>query len=153
MENSTAKNAKNIMITVLCISLILLNTLLMVILTDYDKKVINNSSITKNSTVTELTDINTVNTNELMVIDESQLTSDILENRNGKIIISRVIGKCINLNCDGVILNPYRDCTYISYADVQGVTENSIVVTYYIYNPDNNNVDDVISRVDYIVEQ
>lgn len=100
-----------------------------------------------------LTDYTTVNDNNLMIIDESQITEDLLLHRDGKMIISKVIGKCINSSGDGVILNPSSpDTNYISYRSVKGVTENSIIITYFIYNPDNNYTDDIIYRCDYIIE-
>ena len=109
-------------------------------------------SNTENQTdfLNALTDINTVNTNELMVIDESQVTEELLTNRNGKIIISRVVGKMINENGDGEVINGY-DGDYITYRNVKGAEVDNIIVTYLVYNPDNNAIDDIICRFDYIV--
>lgn len=104
--------------------------------------------ITENST-----DYTTVNDNNLMIIDESQITENLLLNRDGKIIVSKVIGKCVNSSGDGVILNPSSpDANYISYRSVKGVTENSIIITYLFYNPDSSYTDDIIYRYDYIIE-
>ena len=100
-----------------------------------------------------MTDYSTVNTNELLVIDESQLTEDMLLNRNGKLIISKCVGKVVSADKDGCIINKAADKNYdyISYKCVEDCKIDDIIVTYLIYNPDNNYTDDIISRFDYIV--
>lgn len=98
-------------------------------------------------------DYSTVNTNELLIIDESQLTEDMLLNRNGKLIISKCVGKVVSEDKDGCIINKAADKNYdyISYKCVEDCKIDDIIVTYLIYNPDNNYTDDIISRFDYIV--
>lgn len=100
-------------------------------------------------------DYSTVNTNELLVVDESQLTEDLLLNRNGKLIISKCVGKVVSEDKDGCIINKAqdKDYDYISYRGVKGAEIDDIIVTYLIYNPDNNYTDDIIYRFDYIVSQ
>ena len=95
--------------------------------------------------------ISSCNTNELMVIDNSQITEEMLISRNGKLIIDKVIGKCINDEGDGTVLNNRVDDEYISYRKCKDIKKNDIVVTYLIYNPDSAFIDDILYRFDYVV--
>ena len=85
--------------------------------------------------------------------DTSQMTEEILTNRNGKIIVEKIIGKVVNYKLDGEILN-YKagNGTYISYERVDGAKQGDTILTYYIYNPFTNEVDDVLTRLDFIID-
>lgn len=80
------------------------------------------------------------------------LTAEILENRNGDIIIEKAIGKVLNDNGDGKILNTKSKYNYISYRSVKDAKAGDIILTYFLYNPDNNAVDDILYRFDYIID-
>lgn len=80
------------------------------------------------------------------------LTAEILENRNGDIIIEKAIGKVLNDNGDGKILNTKSKNNYISYRSVKDAKAGDIILTYFLYNPDNNAVDDILYRFDYIID-
>lgn len=85
------------------------------------------------------------------IIDTSKLTFEMLENRNGKLIIERCIGVVDNTETgDGHEFGTRSG--YICYKSVEGIKEGSIVCTYFIYNPDNNYVDDIMLRFDYIID-
>lgn len=89
------------------------------------------------------------------VYDASELTAEILENRNGVTIIERCIGKVINEQTgDGVLLN-YQDPEYnyisYSYYDKEYIRNGTIILSYMIYNPHTNDVDDIMERHDYII--
>lgn len=95
-----------------------------------------------------VTDINTIE-----MYDSKDLTLEKLKNRNGKIIIEKIIGQVTTDELDGKILNPssYNE-GYISYKRVEGVRKNDKVLTYYIYNPFTNEVDDVLTRLDFVID-
>jgi hypothetical protein len=84
--------------------------------------------------------------------DSSQLSAEILENRNGNLIIERVVGIVLNDAGDGKVLNtddPYYN--YISYRCIGNFRTGDIVVTYLYYNPETGYIDDVIYRSDWTV--
>lgn len=87
------------------------------------------------------------------IYDTNELNTKTLTNRNGKIIIEKVIGKVINDNLDGKILNCIdENHDYISYKNVSGVKKNDTVLTYFIYNPSSNEQDDVLTRINFIID-
>lgn len=87
--------------------------------------------------------------NICQVYDSSELTEDILVNRQGKLIIEKCVGKVLDDEKNGAIQNADSDYNYISYADVD-CTKGDTVTTYLIYNPKTNYTDDVIERFDYV---
>lgn len=103
-----------------------------------------------------ISDINT-----LEIYDTSELTPRIMANRNGKIIVEKIIGKVTNQKLDGEILNCNAEDggytnkdggNYISYERVEGAREGDKIVTYYIYSPFSNEQDDVLTRLDFIID-
>lgn len=87
------------------------------------------------------------------VIDSNKLTLEDLSNRNGKLIIERVVGIVTDVEKgDGEVLygDPYYN--YISYKDVPDISNGNIICSYFIYNPDTNYEDDILMRFDYIIE-
>lgn len=92
--------------------------------------------------------------NIIQVYETKDLKSDILENRNGNIIIEKIIGQVLNTEGDGIIINTEDDYyNYISYRGVEGAEVGDIVLTYCIYNPDTTYTDDIIERFDYIIDK
>lgn len=87
--------------------------------------------------------------NICQVYDSSELTEDILANRQGKLIIEKCVGTVLDNEKNGAIQNADSDYNYISYADVD-CTKGDSVITYLIYNPETNYTDDVIERFDYV---
>lgn len=103
-----------------------------------------------------ISDINT-----LEIYDTSELTPQIMANRNGKIIVEKIIGKVTNQKLDGEILNCNAEDggytnkdggNYISYERVERAREGDKIVTYYIYSPFSNEQDDVLTRLDFIID-
>ena len=85
--------------------------------------------------------------------DTSQMTEEILTNRNGKIIVEKIIGKVTSYKLDGKILNGNAsNGDYISYERVDGAKQGDTILTYYIYNPFTNEADDVLTRLDFIID-
>lgn len=83
--------------------------------------------------------------NICQVYDSSELTEDILANRQGKLIIEKCIGTVIDDEKNGSL----EDESYISYESVD-CTKGNTIITYLIYNPETNYTDDVIERFDYV---
>lgn len=83
--------------------------------------------------------------NICQVYNSSELTEDILANRQGKLIIEKCVGEVTDDEKNGSL----EDGSYISYESVD-CTKGDTITTYLIFNPDTNYVDDVIERFDYI---
>lgn len=86
--------------------------------------------------------------------DASELTAEILENRNGITIIERCVGMVVSEeHSDGIILNAYDPkYNYISYRSCgQEVRGGTILVSYMVYNPDTTYIDDIIERHDFVI--
>ena len=77
--------------------------------------------------------------------DSSELTEDILANRQGKLIMEKCVGTVTDDEKNGSL----EDGSYISYADVD-CAKGDIITTYLIYNPDTNYTDDVVDRFDFV---
>lgn len=86
------------------------------------------------------------------IYETTELTEEMLSHRDGKIIIEKVVGKVTNCNLDGKILNCYNKGSYISYKLVDGAKQGDRVLTYFIYNPFTNVHDDVVIRLDFIID-
>ena len=89
----------------------------------------------------------------VQIYDASDMTLEILQNRDGKIIIEKVIGKVTTDNLDGEVMNVGKNMhNYISYRCVEGAKNGDVVLTYFVYNPFTNAEDDVIIRTDFIID-
>lgn len=95
------------------------------------------------------------------IYDTSELTPAIMANREGKIIVEKIIGKVTNHKLDGEILNCNVNDggyinkdggNYINYERVEGAKEGDKILTYYIYSPFSNEQDDVLTRLDFIID-
>lgn len=87
---------------------------------------------------------------DLNVVDTADLTYKATTHRKGTVLVERVIGRVKNNNGDGKVLNngnnPYN---YICYKDWIDCKKGDVIVTYVLYNPENNVEDDFIARWDY----
>lgn len=83
--------------------------------------------------------------NICQVYDSSELTEDVLANRQGKLIVEKCIGTVTDDEKDGSL----EDGSYISYENVD-CAKGDTITTYLIYNPDTNYTDDVINRIDFV---
>lgn len=101
------------------------------------------------------------NVETMEIYDTSELTAEIMANRNGKIIVEKIVGKVTNYKLDGEILNCNTDDggytnkdggNYINYERVQGAKEGDKILTYFIYSPFSNEQDDVLTRLDFIID-
>lgn len=101
-------------------------------------------------------DIDTV-----QIYNTNELTPQIMANRDGKVIVEKIVGKVTNDKLDGEILNCNIDNggyinkdggNYINYERVEGAKKGDKILTYYIYNPFTNEQDDVLTRLDFIID-
>ena len=99
--------------------------------------------------------------NTLKIYDTEDLTPEIMANRNGKIIVEKIIGEVTNDKLEGRILNCNAEDggytnkdggNYISYERVEGAKKGDKILTYYIYSPFTNEQDDVLTRLDFIID-
>ena len=91
--------------------------------------------------------------NLIEIVEASELDADTLQTRNGKLIIERCIGIVDNAETgEGHVLNEDPESDGISYRSVTGISTGNVICTYFIYNPDNNYIDDIIMRFDYIID-
>ena len=99
------------------------------------------------------TTMETETPNKIQIIDSSELSSEVLCNRNGNILIEKCIGVVTSTEGDGEILNCHSaDYNYISYKGIDKANVGDKILTYFIYNPETNHIDDILYRFDYIVE-
>lgn len=80
------------------------------------------------------------------------LTYDILANRNGDIIIEKMIGTVVDKKGNGKLYGMGK-YNYISYKGVKGIRKGDVILTICIYNPKNNYEDDIVERFDYIIDR
>lgn len=99
--------------------------------------------------------------NTLEIYDTSDLTPQIMANRNGKIIVEKIVGQVTNCKLDGKILNCDTENggytnkdggDYICYQRVDGAKQGDKILTYFIYSPFSNEQDDVLTRLDFIID-
>ncbi len=91
---------------------------------------------------------------DYQIYDSGDLTVEILENRNGEVIVERCVGIVTDSETgDGMILNTDPDHYYISYAGVDGVTDGTVIVSYMVYSTKNNSIDDIEERYDYVASR
>ena len=89
----------------------------------------------------------------MQIVDASELSEKELTNRNGKLLVEKVIGEVQNYRLDGKILNASTgNGNYINYERVDGAKEGDMIVTYFIYNPFTNAPDDILTRLDFIID-
>ena len=114
--------------------------------TSENKLTINTSTDSYNFEPTiNVTPSETETDNICQLYDSSELTENILANRQGKLIIEKCVGTVIDDEKNGSL----EDGSYISYADVD-CAKGDTITTYLIYNPETNYTDDVIKRFDFV---
>ena len=87
---------------------------------------------------------------KIRFVSEGKLTRKMLLTRKAKriVYVERIVGKVINSNMDGVTTNGH----YMSYRSLRGYAhKGDEVVTYCVYNPFSNAIDDIIDRFDVVL--
>lgn len=88
----------------------------------------------------------------IVIIDSAKRIESGIMNRvgSGKIIIDRCVGTVLNDEGDGALDGFPEDHNYISYAHMDfPVSVGDRIVTFGLYNPENNYEDDIIARWDF----
>ena len=86
------------------------------------------------------------------IFDASELTTEMLESRSSEVvIIERCISIVTNANeeGDGKMLN-YDGDYYIKHD--KGIEDGTIMLSYFIYNPNTQYYDDIIERYDFVLD-
>lgn len=115
-----------------------------------------NNSITSNSIIddkqVQYIDKRTTNRNDVQVYhvktreDFDRLTP-IIKNRNGRIIIEISSGIVLYDSGDGINL-----CGYYQHYDTKKFLKGDRVRSIFVYNPDTNYPDDILFRMDTLIE-
>lgn len=79
------------------------------------------------------------------------ITTETITERGNTLLIEKCIGECLDSEGNGV-LYVEGDYNYISYSSVEDVREGDVVLTLFIYNPGNDYEDDIIDRIDYVID-
>lgn len=87
------------------------------------------------------------------IVDVDDLTLEEINNRNGKLIIERVIGVVDDAETGfGHAISNKGIYPHINYSEVPGIKDGDVICTFFIYNPDNNYEDDIIADFHYIID-
>lgn len=100
--------------------------------------------------------LNAAGNDNIELYDCSELTSEVLESRKGTTIVERCIGIVTDEQSgDGRVLNLPEDCGYyISYRGIyRPISNGTIMLSYMVYNPDNNYIDDIMERYDFVLSR
>ena len=90
----------------------------------------------------------------IQIYDSADLTMEMLQNRNGKIIIEKCIGIVTDDKGNGKLLNCRNpEYYYISYKEVPNANFGDVIVTYFVYDPSTNIEDDIMERYDIIIDK
>lgn len=74
---------------------------------------------------------------------------ELLENRDGKLVIEMAVGVVLDEDGNGKIINcQYCPDCYIHYSCG---SVGDVIESYFVYNPDTNYYDDIMDRYDYII--
>lgn len=87
--------------------------------------------------------------NYIRILQTDEVTNKVLTNRKNRyIVIEIAIGKVLNNNKDGKVLNTKdRYYNYISYKGIKGIKKNDKIVTITVY-ANNNEEDNIAIRFD-----
>lgn len=90
----------------------------------------------------------------IVLYDCSELSAEILENRQGTTVVERCVGLVTDADAgDGKILNTTGGY-YISYRGVyHPKTEGTLILSYMVYGSDNNYIDDIVERYDFVLSR
>lgn len=82
--------------------------------------------------------------------NSTNLSTRKLKTRKGKgvVIVEKIRGTVTDNRSNG-----NTNGCYISYKSVKGVRKGSQVVTYLVYNPRTNYIDDIIRRYDVVIKR
>lgn len=74
------------------------------------------------------------------------------EDRQGQVYITVDYGICLDDVGNGLLYGYDSDHNYISYSSVHNAKAGDMIYTFCVMNPDNNYFDDIICRIDMVIE-
>ena len=87
------------------------------------------------------------------ICEPDEISKEMLLNRKGKYIVIEVcIGKVLNKQKDGKILNTSHNSNYICYQRVKKAKVGDKIMTVFVY-ADNKYIDDYAIRIDKIIKR
>ena len=88
---------------------------------------------------------------KVVFVNTEDLTPDMIEHRKGKAIIyvESDLGVVLNKNGDG----QDRSGFYVCYKRVRGIRFGTMIKSYFVYDPNNNYIDGIEGRCDYIIRK
>ena len=93
----------------------------------------------------------------MRISNTQDITAESLEQRTSDVtIVERAIGIVTNKERigDGIILNTDSYYNYISYSNTDlEYSKGTVMITYFVYNPYTNYVDDIVERYDYVLDR
>jgi len=88
-----------------------------------------------------------IEVHKIQSIDDFERLTPILENRNGKVIIEISNGTVLDSTGNGI-----DSCGYYHHYDTEKFSKGDHVQSVFIYNPDTNYIDDILYRMDVLIE-
>ncbi len=84
-------------------------------------------------------------------VSTRKLTAEMIEHRKSKAIIYVEIdnGTVLNRKKDGIDEMGY----YVCYKRVRGIRKGSKILSYFVYDPNNNYIDGIEGRCDYVIRK
>ena len=95
--------------------------------------------------------VSTLDVSAAEIFDTREMTEDEYNYRNGRHIIERCVGMCLDNEGNGIIFNNDTYYNYINYSSIPWIQAGDIIITYFFYNPMSNYEDDIISRSDWVI--
>lgn len=74
------------------------------------------------------------------------------KDRQGQVYVTVDYGICLDDSVDGLLYGYDSGHNYISYSCVDDAKAEDIIYTFCIMNPDNNEWDDIICRIDMVID-
>lgn len=72
------------------------------------------------------------------------------EDRHGQLYVTVDYGICLDDSGNGMLYDYDSDYNYISYSNVEDAKAGDKIYTFCVLNPDTNDYDDIILRIDVI---
>lgn len=91
---------------------------------------------------------------KVKIYNAENLTNKKLRSRknSGKVIVEKVTGIVANARTGAGNVEKVKNW-YICYKHVKGIRNGSRVVSYFVYDPKTNRMDDIIDRYDVVVKK
>lgn len=90
----------------------------------------------------------------LVIYDSGDLTEKVLETRVEQklLVVERSVGVVTSIDPDGRVNGKTKEGFSLCYTGVEGAEVGAKIVSYFVYNPENDYVDDIVYRWDYVID-